>query len=437
MSRGDRWKRGLAGVAILGVITSGLSGPAVGAPAETPCEKIVSLGRGFSAIEMPLSPTTAPSPDGEPRALFYAVDPVDADRIYAASDVSVQRSLDGGCTWKEVFHVPVAGGASPTFPCEGALREVATLTEMGGCARITDLDVGPTAETRNRLFVQVSTFWASTSQALVFGSAHAGFTTSVFHSDDGGDTFDLAWGTDDLTQLSLVRGAGPLHISPTDPNTMYLLRADDRVFDGAFVQRIYVSRDGGVVWSEKTAPGTSMQDFTLDPRQPGLVWATATVGVEGSGLMRSTDFGATWRAVSSFPADAVSIVDIASEGMGPSAPTGVLLSNQTLYLTPNGGDDWREVPIPYWAPPSGYIVFGKSARWLFIVGKGKDIARFDLGRSLWTMIKEAPLGDNEEDQQAASYVPGAGLYWFSACEQETLVYDPSCTYLARYTGRGT
>lgn len=403
-------------------------------------EKIIKKGGGFSTIEMPLGTATTPAPWNEPRATRYLVDPRDPNVIFSANDVSLQRSVDGGCTWKEVFHIPVLTSGAPTAPCDGGLRPAAGLYAPG-CAFITDVDLAVGSDGTSNLYIQVSTMWVA---VMTVPPVMGGFTTWIYRSADGGDSFQLTPDPASPDAAKLVKGAGSLFAAPSDPNTLYIFRVDHIYGYG---MQLWVSRDGGSTWSQGTMPAAvssaRASTVVIHPREPGHIWAVFDqVGTQQSPLanylMRSTDFGTTWSKVDTPVPDIRSMALAAppgSDDVHAAFVTGVATGR--AYLSNDSGGSWQELSMQ---DPMTFVVFGRSPRYLFLADQDRSVVRVDAKRKLAIQIKRDLWGDHES-QKELSYVPGAGLYLLSSCVQGENTAPPrvdtSCRWLVRYTGAGT
>jgi len=81
-----------------------------------------------------------------------------------------------------------------------------------------------------------------------------------------------------------------LCVHPGDPNTMYVgawpMQAGGKVYEGG----VFKSTDGGTRWEKLPFVGRYVYGLTIDPREPGALYATAW----HHGVFRSEDGGRTW-----------------------------------------------------------------------------------------------------------------------------------------------
>ena len=122
----------------------------------------------------------------------------------------------------------------------------------------------------------------------------------VFHTTDGGDTWEQVLFRDERT------GAVDLVMDPADPDVLYatlwqVYRKPWRLWSGGEGSGIFKSTDGGDTWSELTRnPGLpsgvlGKVTITVSGADPDRVWAN--VEAEQGGLYRSDDGGLTWELV--------------------------------------------------------------------------------------------------------------------------------------------
>ena len=104
----------------------------------------------------------------------------------------------------------------------------------------------------------------------------AGCATGVYHSTDGGKTFDV------IERLKSVSGA------------MVSVAADDTVFVAARTNSLYRSYDG-IIWNTLTIPGsTTVPAIFLNKYNENEIYLSQSGGTSGQGLYRSTDQGNNW-----------------------------------------------------------------------------------------------------------------------------------------------
>ena len=422
-------------IALIASLTA--AGQARAAPAGCE-EKVQRTGRGFSVIAMPPGKWITPLPWDEPKALYFGVDPADPNRMFSANTATVQRTDDGGCTWKEVFRLPLLTSGAPTIPCDGALWAGSSQFWQPGCAYIGDLDVATGLDGTKRIYVQVWTAWVTTLTLPPW--LQSGWTSWIYRSDDGGETFELLLHPTSPDGTDSAKGAGELFVAPSDPSTLYLIRQDDWATGLASGTRLYVSRDAGDTWVKRPLPaltGLNPMSFVIHPTDPGQVWVQhgqigAGQSLTSNQLMRTTNYAESWEKIDT-PAAMINQLAIAPNGDETEA---AILSESKLFLSEDTGRSWREATL---TRPATYLRYGKSHRYLFLIDEDTYIGRLDTARDILSDIKTDAWGDYST-QWKPQYVAGSGLYFLSSCGSQkngTPFSADSCGWLTRYTGRGT
>jgi photosystem II stability/assembly factor-like uncharacterized protein len=222
--------------------------------------------------------------------------------LYSRSvDRGVYRSQDGGRTWTKVLFVSDLAGA-------------------------VDLAIDPVEP--SRVF---ATTWERirTPKERIYGGPGSG----VWRSVDFGTTWTrLAGGLPaPETEPSRIGVA----VAPSSPDIVYAVyyRKADTALEGLFR-----SSDGGTTWTRQPATnlsgilsnqGTWSGRLFVHPTNPSEVW------VDGVGLARSTDGGATFSSVQGLHADHH------AQWFFPADPAVILKGNDGgVYRSTNGGTTW-------------------------------------------------------------------------------------------------
>ena len=238
------------------------------------------------------------------------VDPQHPDTVFVAAmgnlfsrnvDRGVYRSQDGGRSWTKVLFVSDIAGA-------------------------VDLAIDPVDPRR---------VFAATWERIRFPQQriYGGPGSGVWLSTDGGTTWTrLAGGLPAPdTEPSRIGVA----IAPSSPGTVYAVyyRKADTTLEGLFR-----STDGGTSWTRQPATnlgailgnqGTWSGRIFVHPGNPDEVW------VDGVGLARSTDGGASFRSVGGLHADHH------AQWFFPANPAIVLKGNDGgVYRSSDGGTAW-------------------------------------------------------------------------------------------------
>lgn len=212
----------------------------------------------------------------------------------------------------------------------------------------------------------------------------AGADGGVWKSTDQG----ASWTP--LTDNQVTLGMGSIAVDPADPNTIYAATGEgnnygDRVYgegvlksstdggttwtlegnstlagvqsysilvDPANSKHLYLaattglfqSNDAGVSWVPTDLGVVSdkgVTDVAIDPKTPGTVY----VGVDGAGIYKSTDSGATWTELTgSLPADHIGRISLALSSSNPNVLYAAFVSDQGklsgLFTSKDAGATW-------------------------------------------------------------------------------------------------
>ncbi|HOU13536.1 MAG TPA: hypothetical protein PKZ84_10500 [Anaerolineae bacterium] len=310
------------------------------------------------------------------RSLNYAAD----HTLYITTDQDMRRSTDEGNTWTTLFattpyseylHISSmawdpGATASPTlFVVRNigyAYGEVFRSTD-DGLTWQTVLSTPP-----NTLLYDIAAVRDAGGNLVVFAVGFSPDVPAVWRSTDGGDTWALAdTGLSNWTDL--------YRIFPS-PN----FAADSTVYLTGYgpARR---STDGGLTWEQVVIPWVDIVRevvFSPDYATDGTIWMSYFF-VEGSGeddippngIVRSTDFGATWQKVND--GLHVDYLDgwIIGFDVSPDYPADPSLYavQRTLqydatpwmfYRSPNGGERWWMQGLAPEATPKGLIVASRN-----------------------------------------------------------------------------
>jgi photosystem II stability/assembly factor-like uncharacterized protein len=147
---------------------------------------------------------------------------------------------------------------------------------------------------------------------------------NLFKSMDGGATW-RPLGSDKLARVDISL----LALDPQSPNILYAQTNSFRSTGPA----LFKSIDGGNTWSNVQTPSDigGYWSFAVDPQNAGTMYAGAPTG-----MVKTTDGGASWRLILSLPVHVV-VID-------PQNPTTVYAgSSEGLYRSTDGGDNWSAV----------------------------------------------------------------------------------------------
>jgi photosystem II stability/assembly factor-like uncharacterized protein len=239
------------------------------------------------------------------------VDPVDPDRVFAAStgilygtnqERGLYRTVNGGEDWEQVLYV------SDSTAC---------------------IDVVMNLQNSDILFAAM---WERRRMPWI--RDYGGVTSGVHRSLDGGDTWELMG--NGLPVSDTETGRIGLAMSPTDPEVIYASYTTNSITNE--FAALYQSTDNGDSWQEisqgqldgiNSTFGWYFGNLRVSPEDPGLVW------VLGQGL-------ALYDANETFSNPIGGMhVDHHAMAFSPSDPYLILAGNDGgLYYSTNGGDNW-------------------------------------------------------------------------------------------------
>jgi uncharacterized protein (TIGR03437 family) len=326
--------------------------------------------------------------DNLPYVGAVVVDPTTPATLYAACDLGVCKSVNGGSTW-----TPSSTGIAST--------EVGAMT------------VDP---------VHPQTLYAIAYAPL----GQVTTTTTVYKSTDGAESWSAIDSEFSVNQIL---------VDAQNPNIVYESGWDMRK-----------STDGGTTWSAVPFPG-NVVSMVLDPRVSGFIVALTgptlafPFGGGGSGgyLYRSVDGGNTWTQITSAPASAPLLVDPSTN---PSTFYDALYCRST-----DVGFTWTSIPAPpFIALGVSSIALDSSGTLYAAVGDGAIYASHDHGQS-WSAIGSpvpswtgkyggptvtaiVPAGSTGTFYAAVSQPASAGFVTKLSADGSTLEYS---TYLRGHT----
>jgi cysteine-rich repeat protein len=267
-----------------------------------------------------------------------AIDPITPTTLYAAGAVcdaesckgALFKSTDGGDTWTTAntgltywVYTLAIDPRTPTTLYAG--------TSQGGAFKSTD-GAGTWRGVNTGLIstrVYAVAIDPTTPTALYAGTEYLG----VFKSTDGGDTWRAAARGPDPT--SFFWDGLALAIDPITPSRLYAA-----TYGGG--PGVIKSTDGGDTWGATGLPGREVFALAIDPLTPTTLYAAGperNEGGESAVVFKTTDAGATWRAVHThtglYGRPPLPLV------IDPMTPTTLYAgAGDSVYKSTDGGDTW-------------------------------------------------------------------------------------------------
>jgi photosystem II stability/assembly factor-like uncharacterized protein len=183
--------------------------------------------------------------------------------------------------------------------------------------------ITPEIESNSRTSVRALTIDPKTPSTL-----YAALEAGVFKSTDRGESW---------TNIFPMAGSFSIALDPSNPLTVYVLRYDDRGWEGGWLE-LHKSTNGGEEW-QKLAEfiDEAFYAIAVDPANPSTLYGNSYR------LMRSTDGGVTWTGPD---IDDPSTDDGLPNSPGlpvfdPNAPTTAYIATpRGIYKSTDGGRNW-------------------------------------------------------------------------------------------------
>jgi photosystem II stability/assembly factor-like uncharacterized protein len=293
---------------------------------------------------------------GNPLVNALAVDPTDADTVYAGTQVGFFRSVDGGKHWQTSspvnglkVHAIAVHPAHPHVLYIGTAMGIYRSANGGAGWQLLTVGLIPP----NRFDFEVVALAIDPVDPRQIYAAHIGVRDGIHKTVDGGRVWvalrklrvdalavdpvhdSTVWAAGDDGVWRSVDGgktwgkvrvepAHALLVDPSDPDRVYAANAQD----------VQVTTDGGLSWQTLPAgprPGGALA-LAADPAVPGHLLA----GTIGAGVYSSTDGGATWTA------SGLGLVNTAVAAVAfDDADTAIFVAGAAgVYRTLDGGATW-------------------------------------------------------------------------------------------------
>jgi photosystem II stability/assembly factor-like uncharacterized protein len=257
-------------------------------------------------------------PDQGVQVWSFMVDPADPKRMLAGgSPVAVYRSTDSGETWTRAPKLDLPVHAKMPFNCRvmrfaprpGHPNEIYAVLEVSGVMRSTD-----GGET-----------WRDCSDHLIKLSEQEPRLRSKLVSD---------------TEAEGMLDGHAICTSSADPDGVII----------ACRMGLFRSNDQGKTWDDlrvdRYSPFTYGRDVRVSPQEPGTIYACLSIAASSKdgALYRSQDVGKSWQRFDKVQPHGT----LMSVSLHPSDPKQVYIAARygEVFGTQDGGDTWRETPLP-------------------------------------------------------------------------------------------
>jgi len=287
-------------------------------------------------------------------------DSVDDKRIYAATEMGLLISTDGGAVWSAAGN-GLSGGPVRSLD---VLEDGDLIVWQDRIYRSTDH--GASWQAGVALDSQIRSFIPSWSQP---GVSYAFTPDNMLKSTNNGQD----WKT--VNQGLRSYSAYGIAYAPSDPKTMYLLSS----LESSNRSGLYASQDGGLHWSRISIPPghSGWQAIAVHPKEPEHVYLASSLGIS-----ISTDGGKTWRMTkTNSKADAFSgglVID-------PAHPNRAYASfGSGVERSDDGGETWQHVNSEV---KVSRLAFHVRSGALYAGGESGLLVSKDEGQS-WQLLSE-------------------------------------------------
>ncbi len=192
------------------------------------------------------------------------------------------------------------------------------------------------------------TVWVGTGENV--SGRHVGYGDGVYRSLDGGDSW-TRMGLDDSQHIGMIR------IDPRDSNVVYVA-SQGPLWSAGGDRGLFKTTDGGTTWNRILGGGdyTGVNEVHFDPRDPEVLYAVTWQhyrnvaalmdGGPETGIHKSTDGGATWRALTKgLPEQDMGKLGLAISPQQPDVIYAAIeLARRTggFYRSEDGGETWEK-----------------------------------------------------------------------------------------------
>ena len=322
-----------------------------------------------------------------------AIAPSDPQVVYAVGP-SMLRSDDGGTTWQDMGNVD---GASSVV-VDSANAYALVVGGLDGVVRSSDGGAhwSPVTTIARNDVVGTLVRDPAVPGQLLAGTRAAG----VFRSDDGGAswfayttglparqsvtgiTFSSSGPLTAVTLFGVFRrasgrwAASSTGITGSRVNALAFAPTDSKIlYAGLQGQGVFRSTDNGASWSYAGLRGRNIYSLAVSPARAATVWAATSRGV-----WRTRDGGRTWVRQLAVPNDAATAVAVARSSLSTLYVT---TFQSGVYRSTDGGRTWRRRSLPAWVVAFSVAIDPRNASHLWVGTRYAGIVRSSDGGATW------------------------------------------------------
>lgn len=194
---------------------------------------------------------------------------------------------------------------------------------------------------------QPDVVWVGTGENV--SGRHVGWGSGVYRSRDGGTSWDRMG-------LATSEHIGKILVDPRDGNVVFVA-AEGPLWAAGGERGLYRTTDGGATWRAvlTISENTGVTDVEFDPSNPDVLYAAAyqrqrrvwslLAGGPESGIYKSTDGGETWRRLTvGLPKGDMGKIGLAVSPANPSIVYATIEANDDergFYRSRDRGESWE------------------------------------------------------------------------------------------------
>ena len=342
---------------------------------------------------------TGLGPPSEVEVDGFAIDPINPDNMYAASDASgFFKSIDGGATWQLTNTDIVSGVGGNALPVVIDPNFSTTLYAGGFAGMFTSGDAGAT-------WTDITEDLPIDTDDVIDIAAAPTAPTTIYVVMSGGTVYKQTVGAASWTEIDadipdLTIG---IALSPQRPTTLYAATSSSGVFK---------STDAGASWNDTTnnLADTSPTAIISLPANANVVY----VGTS-SGLFASNNGGASWAAAAAI--DSFGTISIVA--LYPSHTTTLYVATDAdeLFVSTTGGTKWTEIDAALPAAAIHTLATDPTSASTVYVGTDVGISKSTDTGTTW---QDVNLGFSTAAIYALAFSPTASSTIYTATDSGVL-----------------